>query len=160
MISASINEFLKSHRVPFTTMTHRTTFTAQEGAAVTHVPGREWAKTVVCIADGQPLLAVLPAHFSVDVERLRALVGAVALRLANESELTPLYPDCELGAMPPFGPLYGQRVFADKSLTEDPDIVFNAGTHTDAIRMAFGDFVKLVNPVIGEFGIRPGLHVH
>ena len=111
-------------------------------------------------ADGQPVLAVLPAHFSVDVERLRALVGAAALRLANESELTPLYPDCELGAMPPLGPLYGQRVFADKSLAQDPEIVFNAGTHTDAIRMAFDDFVRLVNPVIGEFGIRPGLHVH
>jgi Ala-tRNA(Pro) deacylase len=78
MITASINEFLKSHRVPFTTMTHRTTFTAQEGAAVTHVPGREWAKTVTCIADGQPVLAVLPAHYSVDVERLRAGSDAAA----------------------------------------------------------------------------------
>jgi len=160
MISAAINEFLKSHRVAFTTMAHRTAFTAQEGAAVTHVPGREWAKTVVCIADGQPVLAVLPAHFSVDVERLRALAGAAALRLAHESELSPLYPDCEMGAMPPLGPLYGQRVFVDKTIAHDPEIVFNAGTHTDAIRMGFDDFVKLVNPVIGEFGIKPGLHVH
>lgn len=160
MIAASINEFLKSHRVPFATLTHRTAFTAQEGAAVTHVPGKEWAKTVVCIADGQPVLAVLPAHYTVDVERLRALAGAAVLRLANETELAPLYPDCEVGAMPPLGPLYGQRVFVDKSLVQDPEIVFNAGTHTDAIRMGFDDFVRLVNPVIGEFGHKPGAHVH
>lgn len=160
MIAASVNEFLQKQHVPFTAITHRTTFTAQEGAAVTHVPGREWAKTVVCLADGEPILAVLPAHYAVDVELLRELADAKAVRLANETELGPLYPDCELGAMPPLGPLYGQRVFVELSLTMDPEIVFNAGTHTDAIKMRFEDFERLVKPVVGEFGRRPGLHVH
>jgi Ala-tRNA(Pro) deacylase len=125
-----------------------------------HVPGRMWAKTVVCIADGEPVLAVLPAHYSIDVERLRALVGATALRLANEVELAPLYPECELGAMPPLGPLYGQRVFLDQAMVEDEEIVFNAGTHTDAIRMKLEDFSRLVKPVVGVFSHRPGLRVH
>ena len=160
MIAASVSDFLKGKGIAYTAMTHRTTFTAQEGAAVTHVPGRDWAKTVVCLADGQFILAVLPAHYAIDFERLRMMAGATALRLANEHELGPLYPDCELGAMPPFGPLYGQRVFVDRSLSADPEIVFNAGTHTDAIKMRFADFVKLVNPVIGEFGRQPGHHVH
>jgi len=160
MIVASVNDFLRSRGVAYTAIAHRTAFTAQEGAAVTHVPGKEWAKTVVCIADGEPLLAVLPAHYAVDVERLRELAGAKAARLAHENELAPLYPECELGAMPPLGPLFGQRVFVDRSLTLDPEIVFNAGTHTDAIRMRYEDFARLVQPVVGEFARRPGLDAH
>ena len=105
MIASSVSDFLRNRGIPFTVVTHRTAFTAAEEAAVMHVPGRMWAKTVVCIADGAPMLAVLPAHYSIDVERLRVLAGATALRLANEVELAPLYPECELGAMPPLGPL-------------------------------------------------------
>jgi Ala-tRNA(Pro) deacylase len=160
MIASSVSDFLRNRGIPFTVVTHRTAFTAAEEAAVMHVPGRMWAKTVVCIADGEPVLAVLPAHYSIDVERLRALVGATALRLANEVELAPLYPECELGAMPPLGPLYGQRVFLDQAMVEDEEIVFNAGTHTDAIRMKLQDFSRLVKPVVGVFSHRPGLRVH
>jgi Ala-tRNA(Pro) deacylase len=160
MIASSVSEFLRTQGVAFTVLTHRTAFTAQEEAAVAHVPGRMWAKTVVCVADGEPILAVLPAHYAIEIERLRQLVGATALRLANEVELAPLYPGCELGAMPPLGPLYGQRVFVDQSLTEDREIVFNAGTHTDAIQMRFEDFTRLVQPVIGVFGRKPGLRMH
>ena len=127
---------------------------------VTHVPGRMWAKTVVCLADGEPVLAVLPAHYAVDIGQLRQLVGATALRLANEVELAPLYPDCELGAMPPLGPLFNQPVYVDESLTADKDILFNAGTHTDAVRMSFDDFMKLVRPRVGVFGRRPGPRLH
>ncbi|MGB7218439.1 MAG: YbaK/EbsC family protein [Vicinamibacterales bacterium] len=144
-------EFLKHARVPYTTFQHRVAFTAQEEAAISHVPGRSWAKVVVCFADSEPVLAVLPAHFRVDLEELRALAGAGTLRLAREQEITELYPDCEPGAMPPFGDLYRQRVFLDRSLVGEPEMVFNAGTHTDAIRMHWADLADLAHPVVGVF---------
>jgi Ala-tRNA(Pro) deacylase len=106
---------------------------------------------VVCFADAHPILAVLPAHVMVDLEKLRALAGATTLRLASEPEFAALYPDCEPGAMPPFGSLYLQRVFFEQSLVGEPDMVFNAGTHTDAIRMHFGDFIDLARPLVGAF---------
>lgn len=155
-IPASIANFLRSRGVAYKTLEHPAAFTAQEEAAVTHVKGREWAKTVVCFAGSEPIMVVLPAHYSIDFGRLGALAGA-PVRLATEQELAPLYPDCEVGAMPPFGPLFGQRVFVEKALSEDTEIVFNGGTHTDAIRMAYDEFVKLVQPTVGEFGIRPGV---
>lgn len=153
-IPASIEKFLTERGVPFQALSHRKAYTAQEEAAVAHVPGREWAKTVVCFADDQPILAVLPALFNVDPERLQRLAGAKKVRLATEKELAPLYAECEPGAMPPFGCLYGQRVFVDRALAGDPEIVFNAGTHVDAIRMRFDDFTKLTSPIVGEFGVR------
>jgi Ala-tRNA(Pro) deacylase len=150
-IPSSITEFLAGRGTAYTVLTHPTAFTAQEEAAVTHVPGRLWAKSVVCFADEKPVLAVLPAPFAVDFDRLQKLTGAGTLRLATEDEIGPLYPDCERGAMPPLGPLYGQRVFVDKSLASDPEIVFNAGTHVEAIRMRYQDFADLVKPTVGEF---------
>jgi Ala-tRNA(Pro) deacylase len=109
----------------------------------------------VCFVDDEPILAVLPAHLLVDLEELRALAGACAIRLAREPEFARLYPDCEPGAMPPFGGLYLQRVFVDRSLVGESEMVFNAGTHTDAIRMHYGDFAELSRPVIGAFARRP-----
>jgi len=159
-IPTSIQKHLTDRGVSFEVITHRRAYTAQEEAAVTHVPGREWAKTVVCFADAEPILAVLPALYNVDTERLRRLVGAKACRMATEPELAPLYPECEPGAMPPLGALYGQRVFVDKTLAEDPAIVFNAGTHVDAIRMPYADFARLVQPVVGDFGVRIQQSVH
>jgi Ala-tRNA(Pro) deacylase len=156
-IPASIEAFLGDRGVRYTRLEHPVAYTAQEEAAVSHVPGREWAKTIVCFANEEPILAVLPADFTVDEARLRSLTGARTLRLARESEFARLYPECEPGAMPPLGTLYGQRVFVEKSLTADPEIVFNAGTHTDAIRMRYSDFEALVRPIVGEFGQRlPG----
>ncbi len=160
MIAAPIVEYLRRHDVPFVTVSHRLAFTAQEEAAVTHVPGRSWAKVVVCVIDAEPVLAVLPAHFRLDVELLRRLAGGFTARLATEREFAHLYPGCELGAMPPFGPLWGQRVFVDDSLARDQEVVFNGGTHTDAIRMRYADFVTLVQPVVGEFAFGPGHLVH
>jgi Ala-tRNA(Pro) deacylase len=153
-IPASIERFLTEHGVSYQVVTHRTAYTAQEEAAVAHVPGRQWAKTVVCFADDEPILAVLPAIYQVDTERLQRLAGATRVRLATEAELAPLYPDCEPGAMPPLGRLYRQRVFVDRALASDPEIVFNAGTHTDAIRMRYEDFAKLADPIVGDFGVR------
>jgi Ala-tRNA(Pro) deacylase len=152
---ASIHTFLGDAHVPYTVLPHRPAFTAQEEAAALHVPGRDWAKVVVCIADGVPIQAVLPAHLAVNLDRLRLSTGAAVVRFAFEHELRALYPDCELGAMPPFGPLYGHRVFVDASLTKEPEIVFNAGTHRDAIRMRYPDFVAAAKPIVGHFAERP-----
>lgn len=149
-----IEEYLKQQNVPYATFTHALAYTAQEEAAVAHIPGRYWAKTVVCIADDEPIQAVVSAHLRVDLERLRALAGAGALRLAREDEVARLFPGCDVGAMPPLGPLYRQRVFVDEALTEDPEIAFNAGTHTLAIRMRYSDFVAAVHPIVGSFARR------
>lgn len=148
----SLDLFLKEARVPFTTFRHAPAFTAQEEAAASHIPGRCWAKTVVCIADGAPILAVLPAHLMVDLEALRALAAARSIRLAGEPEFVGFYPDCEPGAMPPFGDLYLQRVFVDHALVGETEMVFNAGTHIDAIRMHYHDFADLTRPIVGTFG--------
>ncbi len=152
-IPATVEQFVKQSGVPFTAIHHRPAFTAQQEAAATHVPGREWAKTVVCLADGKPVLAVLPAHYMIDLPSLRVLAGAREVRLATEPEFSGLYPDCETGAMTPLGPLYHQPVFVDASLAADPEIVFHAGTHVDAIRMKYPDFVRLVHPVAGRFAV-------
>jgi Ala-tRNA(Pro) deacylase len=147
----SLDEFLTKARVPYTTFRHAPAFTAMHAAAVSHIPGRSWAKTVVCHADGEVVLAVVPAHYTVDLEKLRELAGAATLRMASEPELAALYPDCEQGAMPPFGGLYLQRVFVEKCFVGDPEMVFNAGTHTDCIRMHYADFAELAQPVVGCF---------
>jgi len=153
MVPASISRYLERHGVNFSVVEHPIAYTAQEEAAATHVPGREWAKAVVCMVDDQPTVAVLPADHLVDLERFREACGARSVRLASEAELRPLYPDCELGAMPPFGPLYKQPVLVDRSLTTDPEILFNAGSHHEAIRMRYRDFEELVKPTVADFGI-------
>jgi Ala-tRNA(Pro) deacylase len=149
--TSAIHEFLREARVPYSVLPHRPAFTAQEEAAATHVPGRDWAKVVVCFVDGEPIEAVLPAPTIVDMDRLLALSGGRSIRLAQEEELRRLFPGCQLGAMPPLGPLYRQAVFADIALTSDPEIVFNAGTHTEAIAMRWSDFAYTVKPTIGRF---------
>lgn len=155
MIPASISDYLDRNRARYSLLSHATAYTAQEEAAATHTPGDEWAKTVVCIADEQPVLAVLPATCSVDLDRLRSALHAGAIRLAREAEFAGLYQDCEPGAMPPLGPLYGQPVFVDKRLTADAEIAFNAGSHRDAIRMAYREFERLTHPAVAEFASGP-----
>jgi Ala-tRNA(Pro) deacylase len=147
----SLDEFLKKNRVPYTTFRHEPAFTALQAAQLSHVRGRSWAKTVVCYADDQVILAVVPAHYKVDCDKLRELAGAAALRLASEQEMCELYPDCEQGALPPFGGAYDRRVFVEKCFVGDPEMVFRAGTHTDCIRMHYGDFADLANPTVGCF---------
>jgi Ala-tRNA(Pro) deacylase len=151
MIPAAITDYLERHRANYAVFSHPTAYTAQEEAAASHVPGHEWAKTVVCIADDQPILAVVPAPLTVDLNRLKKTAHARSIRLAHEREFGSLYADCELGAMPPLGPLFGQRVFVDKQLTTDPDVTFSAGSHHDAIRMPYRDFEQLVHPAVAEF---------
>lgn len=151
----AVRDFLDTQRVPYTTMTHAQAFTSQEEAAAAHVPGRDWAKTVVCFADNEPVLAVLPAPRMINFEKLRVLAGATAIRLATEGEMAQLYSDCEVGAVPPLGPLYRQRVFVDQRLASELEIVFSAGTHTDAIRMAYSAFQSVNHPAVGEFAELP-----
>jgi Ala-tRNA(Pro) deacylase len=153
-ITPAVQEFLRRSQVPYSVFHHMPAYSAQEEAAVTHVPGRDWAKAVVCFADGEPIQAVVPADRDVDLERLAELACAGEIRLADESELDWLFPECEHGAMPPFGPLYKQRVFVDESLAAEENIVFNGGTHADAIVMRFEDFVLLAKPSVGVFAER------
>jgi Ala-tRNA(Pro) deacylase len=154
MIVPTVQEFLRRANVPYSVLPHRRAYTAQEEAAVTHVPGRAWAKVVTCFVDGEPVQAVVPADLIVDLDRLAVVAGATTIRLAGEEELRWLYPDCERGAMPPLGPLYRQTVYADAALADDDEIVFNAGTHGDAIRMRYDDFAEIAHPITGNFAGR------
>jgi Ala-tRNA(Pro) deacylase len=155
MIPSSISEYLEQNHTRYSVIPHRVAYTAQEEAAATHVPGSAWAKSVVCVANNEPILAVVPASCSVDLERLQHTMDVDAVRLANESEFVGLYKDCEPGAIPPFGPLFGQRVVVDKRLTRDPEIVFSGGSHRDAIRMRYEEFERLSHPDVAEFATGP-----
>ena len=152
---ACLAEVLKRERVPYLTLRHPPAFTAPELSAVAHIPGRQSAKVVICIADGKPLQAVVPAHYSVDLEALKQIVRAVSLRLAREDEIARLYPEFEVGAMPPFGMMYGHPVFVERCFVGEPEMVFNAGTHTDSLCMHYGDFAEIVRPIVGAFGTPP-----
>jgi len=150
----AVQDYLRNASVPYAVVPHVPAFTAQDEAAVTRIPGRDWAKAVVCFADGQPIQAIVAADCRVNLDRLALLAGADILRLANEEELVWLYPDCELGAMPPFGPLYKQAVFIDEALAAEDRIAFNAGTHKDAVVMRFEDFAMLARPIVVSFAER------
>jgi Ala-tRNA(Pro) deacylase len=154
--TSAIHEFLHRAHVPYSVLPHRRAFTANTEAAAAHIPGREWAKVVACFVDGEPIEAVLPAPYIIDMPRLLQLAGGNTIRLAQEGELSRLYPTCELGAMAPLGPLYGQLVFVDLALASQSEIVFNAGTHMDAITMRWSDFARAVRPIVGRFAITPG----
>jgi Ala-tRNA(Pro) deacylase len=150
----SLDDYLKNAHVPFTAFRHRAAFSAQQEAASSHVPGRSWAKTVICFAGEEPIAAVVPAHLMVDLDELRAVAQAETLRLALEPELADICPDCELGAVSPFTSASRLRVFVDRSLVGEPEMVFNAGTHTDAIRLHYEDFADLTKPVVAAIGMR------
>lgn len=149
-VSARLKSLLDENRTTYTVMSHAVTYTAQAAAAVMHVSGKEVAKTVVVRAGEETVLAVLPAARHVNLDKLGQLLGK-PVRLATEQEFSDLFPDCELGAMPPFGQLYNLPVYVDKTLAADEEIVFNAGTHRDAIRMGYADFVRLARPHTGSF---------
>lgn len=145
-------EFLDSRKIKYVKISHSMAFTAQEIAASAHIPGMEMAKTVIVKIDGKPAMAVLPASRRVDLERLREIAGAKNVEITNEYDFKSRFPDCEVGAMPPFGHLYDMDVYVDDSLTQDEEIVFNAGLHTELVRMKFNDFRKLEHPKLAHFG--------
>ena len=141
-------EFLNSNDIKFVTISHSEAFTSQEIAASAHIPGKEMAKTVMVKSDGEMTMVVLPASYKIDLKKLQDAAGAKKIELANEQEFAELFPDCEIGAMPPFGNLYGMEVFVAATLTEDEEIAFNAGSHTELIKLAYKDYEKLVNPKV------------
>jgi len=134
--------------VQFAEESHRRAYTAQQIAALEHVPGRQFAKVVMLIVDGRPIMAVLPATRAVQVAQVARLLSAHEVRLACESEFAPLFPDCEVGAMPPFGNLYCIPVYVDEPLARNQEIVIQAGTHSDSIRLRYFDFARLTQPVV------------
>ena len=146
-----LREYLDSHHIKYVTITHSPAYTAQEIAASAHIPGQELAKTVMLKVDGQLAMAVLPASCHVDLELLRSASGAARVALATEGDFEGWFPECELGAMPPFGNLYAMEVFVAEDLADNEAIVFNAGSHTELIRMRYADFENLVNPVVVRF---------
>jgi len=154
-IPASVSDFLDRHQVRYSVFTHPAAYTAQEEAAAAHVPGRDWAKVVVCVADDRPVLAVLPAPQKVDLRKLKDATRATSVRLAREDEFKGLYTDCEIGAMPPLGPLYRQDVVLERALANMREIVFDAGSHHESIRMPYLEFVRVVRPTIAAFGTGP-----
>jgi Ala-tRNA(Pro) deacylase len=151
MPAAKLKEFLDRNAVRYKTITHSKAFTAQEVAASAHVPGREMAKTVIVRLDGAMAMAVLPTSRRVDLDELREATGAKRVSLCNEHEFRNTFPGCEVGAMPPFGNLYGLEVYVAEDLREDEEIAFNAGSHTELIRMRYEDFERLVKPRVLSF---------
>jgi Ala-tRNA(Pro) deacylase len=148
MPGQKLKAFLDSNNVEYITISHSPAYTAQRIAEITHIPGKELAKTVIVKLDGKFAMAVLPASNRVDLDYLKQGVTANDVDVASESEFRDLFPDCEVGAMPPFGNLYDMKVYVAEKLAEDEEIAFNAGTHTELVRMAYKDFADLVSPEV------------
>lgn len=146
-----LKKFLNENEIRFVCVSHSPAFTAQEIAASAHIPGKELAKTVIVELDGTLAMAVLPASYQVDLPALQDLAGAKKIALASEEQFGALFPGCEPGAMPPFGNLYDVPVYAAEALAEDEEIAFNAGSHTELVRLAYADFARLVKPKKGRF---------
>lgn len=146
MLAPRFKEFLDSNGVEYTSIQHRPAYTAMETAESAHVLGQEMAKTVIVDLDGKLAMAVLPATKHVSLERLGRSTGVHHVDIAKEGEFRFDFPDCEVGAMPPFGNLFDMEVLVDPRLTLDKEIVFNAGSHAELIRMAYKDFQRIVHP--------------
>lgn len=151
MLAKSLKAYLDERKVKYVTITHSPAYTAQEVAHSAHIPESGMAKTVMVIIDGVLAMAVLPANRRVRVEYLRELTDSHDVRLASEDEFKGYFPDCEPGAMPPFGNLYDMSVYISPELAVLPEMVFNAGSHTELIRMRWLDYYKLVKPRVAEF---------
>jgi Ala-tRNA(Pro) deacylase len=151
MPAQRLREFLDSHEVKYVSIKHSLAYTAQEIAASAHIPGKEIAKTVIVKVGDDMAMAVLPASQKISFKRLGEAAGADEVELATENEFKALFPGCEVGAMPPFGNLYDVDVYVDKSLTEDEEIAFNAGSHTELFRLSYKDFEELVDPTVISF---------
>lgn len=151
MIARKLKEFLDQHQIKYAVITHSPAYTAQEVAASAHLPGRDLAKTVIIKVGDRFAMAVLPAHRKVVLRDLVELTGQEEVRFATEEEFAGLFPDCEVGAMPPFGNLYGLEVYVAPALAASEHIAFNGGSHTEVIRMTWADFARLVQPRVASF---------
>lgn len=153
MPARRLKEFLEQREIPYKSILHPQTFTAQRTAEITHVQGRMMAKTVIVRVDGFLSMVVLPATCRVDVAHIKEAIGAEHVELADESEFATRFPDCEVGAMPPFGNLYGMGVFVHEDLTKDKEIAFNAGTHNEIVLLSYRDFESIVKPATGAYAL-------
>ena len=153
MILIKLVEFLDKNQIRYVNVSHSTAFTAQDVAESVHIPGKEMAKTVIVWMDGAMAMVVLPASSMIDFNKLKEFSGAKSVELASESEFKDRFPECEIGAMPPFGNLFNTRVYADKMLSDDREISFNAGSHHELIRLPYSDFERLVKPGVGSFAV-------
>jgi Ala-tRNA(Pro) deacylase len=151
MPSRKLKEYLDQNQIKYVTIKHSVAYTAQEIAASAHIKGKELAKTVLVKINGKMAMCVCPASCKIDFEQLKKTLGAENIRLANEMEFKDKFPECEVGAMPPFGNLYGVEVFVSNNLAEDEEIAFNAGTHTELVQLSYKDFEKLVKPKVIQF---------
>ena len=143
-----LEQYFRENDVPFRSVTHEAVFTAPEAAAAQHVPGKQVAKVVLVQTTDALVMCVVPANKHVNFGALANILHVAEARLAHEDEFSILFSDCELGAMPPFGNLYGLAVCLDVALTDDPEIVFQAGTHTDSMKIRYPDYMRLVHPQI------------
>jgi Ala-tRNA(Pro) deacylase len=146
-----LKEFLDREQVKYQSLLHTTAYTAQEVAAAAHITGKEMAKTVIVELDGKMAMAVLPANRKIVLQDLREVTGCDQVKFACEEEFRKRFPDCETGAMPPFGNLYGMEVYVAESISTNPQIAFNAGSHTELIRIPYADFERLVHPRVMSF---------
>jgi Ala-tRNA(Pro) deacylase len=146
-----LKEFLDKENIKYINIVHSTAYTAQEVAASAHITGRELAKTVIVQLDGEMAMAVLPANRKIVLEDLREVTGSDKVKFVVEEDFEKKFPDCEIGAMPPFGNLYGMEVYAAATLAEIEQIAFNAGSHTEVIKLAYKDFERLVKPKVANF---------
>jgi len=146
-ICERLKNYLDSNGVKYVTIIHSTAFTSQEIAASVHIKGKEFAKCVIVKSNGRFFMLVIPADHKVNFEKAKGALNVENLSLATEEEFRQLFPDCETGAMPPFGNLYDVPVYADEKLRANDEISFNAGTHNDVVKMKMSDYVRLVNPI-------------
>ena len=148
-----LEEYLQGQGVGFQSMRHPEVYTAQEVAAAQHISGHQLAKVVMVRADDEMAMLVLPASYRVDFGKLKTFLGVKKARLAKEEEFGGIFPDCEIGAMPPFGNLYELPVYVDRALAEVSEIVFKVGTHRDSMKIRYGDFERLAGPKVGDFSV-------
>jgi len=141
-----LKTFLEHHGIQYTQQTHATAYTAAGVASVSHVKGKEMAKAVMVLADEKLVMLVVPANTHIRLKQAKSALKAHQVFLASEADFAHVFPDCEVGAMPPFGNLYGIPVFVDETLTRDKEIAFNAGNHRELIKMSYAEYERVVQP--------------
>lgn len=149
-----LEAYLRENKVPFEVHHHPLAYTAQSVAESEHVPGKMVCKVVMALADGKMVMLGLPAPYRVDLTKAAEALRAKELRLAHEDEFAATFPDCEVGAMPPFGQLYDVPVYVDSTLADDERIIFQACTHSDTIAMAYTDYTRLAKPIVADIAFK------
>lgn len=151
-ISKKLKDYLEKEKVSYKTLRHPEAYTALEIAGAQHLPGKQVTKAIIVKADGKYLMCVLPSTYQVDFAKLKKISNAKTIQLVSEDEIVRLFPEYEVGAQPPFGHLYGLKVYAERHLDENEEIALNAGTHIDLVKIKWKDFIRLAKPIIADFG--------